>query len=293
MGGTFYSVSNRAASGRTKMYKTASINDTFTQNKKRAIHESMDPSKIDIREARDSDNHPNSVPIILGLDLTGSMGHVPHQLIKDGLPDLISGLIQNGVPDPALLFVGVGDHETDRAPLQVGQFESGDEELDMWLTRTYLEGGGGGNGGESYHLAWYFAAHHTVHDAWEKRKKKGFLFTIGDEPCLKNLPASAIKEIMGSGQANYSTVELLAAAREHYHVYHIHLNHRRWSTERDLAGWKELMGQDVLEVSDHNEIANLIKDIVVKNSDQSVSTASKPTKPKVESITDNSEPEIL
>ncbi|STD12570.1 hypothetical protein [Chryseobacterium carnipullorum] len=40
----------------------------------------------------------------------------------------MGGIIQGGVPDPALLFLGIGDHECDAYSLQVGQFESGDEE---------------------------------------------------------------------------------------------------------------------------------------------------------------------
>ena len=108
----------------------------------------------------------------------------------------MGGLIQNGIPDPTLLFLAIGDHECDKSPLQVGQFESGDPELDLWLTRTWLEKGGGGNAGESYLLAHYFAAYHTDIDAYNKRGKRGFLFTVGDEPGLTSLPGRVIDEIM-------------------------------------------------------------------------------------------------
>lgn len=263
MGNSSYSIKNRIDSGRSAFYSKATRDEIFTQNVKREVHESMDPKGITLRESRDSENNPNSVPIILGLDLTGSMGHIPHDLIQDGLPNLVSGIIQNGTPDPALLFLGIGDHEVDNVPLQVGQFESGDEELDMWLTRTYIESGGGGNEGESYHLAWYFAAHHTVHDAWEKRKKKGYLFTVGDEPCLPNLPSHAITEIMGSGRGNYSKEELLKAASERYEVYHIHVNHR--PGRYDAVGqWKQTLGDRCIVTDDYKAVPNIIKDIVTE-----------------------------
>ncbi len=261
MGGTRYDFSAREDRAKKVGYASKSASEIFTQNALRKAHESMNPNGVVFREARDSEVHPNTVPIILGLDVTGSMGHIPHELIKEGLPKLMGGIIQGGVPDPALLFLGIGDHECDRYPLQVGQFESGDEELDMWLTRTYIEGGGGGNAGESYLLAWYFAAFHTKTDAFEKRGQKGLLFTVGDEPGLKTLPASAIKEIMGQGQQTYTHLELLAEAQKRYDVYHISVLHSGQAINADVE-WKELLGQNCLSIEDHREIPNVIKKII-------------------------------
>lgn len=261
MGGTRYDFGAREDRAKKVGYASKSASEIFTQNALRMAHESMNPNGVIFREARDSEVHPNTVPIILGLDVTGSMGHIPHELIKEGLPKLMGGIIQGGVPDPALLFLGIGDHECDRYPLQVGQFESGDEELDMWLTRTYIEGGGGGNAGESYLLAWYFAAFHTKTDAFEKRGQKGLLFTVGDEPGLKTLPASAIKEIMGQGQQTYTHLELLAEAQKKYDVYHISVLHSGQAINADVE-WKELLGQNCLSIEDHREIPNVIKKII-------------------------------
>lgn len=261
MGGTRYDLGARLSRATAAGYGFKSASEIFVQNQLGLAHESMNPNGITFREARDSEVHPNTVPIILGLDVTGSMGHIPHELIKDGLPKLMGGIIQGGVPDPALLFLGIGDHECDRFPLQVGQFESGDEELDMWLTRTYIEGGGGGNAGESYLLAWYFAAFHTKTDAFEKRGQKGLLFTVGDEPNLPTLPASAIKEIMGQGQQTYTSLELLKEAQKRYEVYHISVLHSDQAVRANVA-WKELLGQNCLSIEDHKEIPNVIKKII-------------------------------
>lgn len=222
----------------------------------------MNPKGVVFREARDSAAHPNSTPIQLFLDVTGSMGHIPHDMIKSGLPTLVGKLIQNGVTDVALMFGAVGDHECDRAPLQVAQFESGDAELDMWLTRTWLEGGGGGNSGESYLLAWYFAGYHTKTDAFEKRNTKGFVFTIGDEPCLRNLPYSAVKGIMGDsaiGQGSYTREQLLAKAQEQNHVYHIHLGQRRGLD----PAWKDMLGQNLIVLDDYTKVSDTISNIVL------------------------------
>lgn len=262
MGNSSYSTDDRTVRSRSFGYTTASVDQIFTQQKERKAHELMLPLNVTFRECRDSEAHPNATPIQFYLDVTGSMGHIPHQMIKEGLPTLMGTLIQNGVPDAALLFGAIGDHECDRAPLQVAQFESGDAELDMWLTRTWLEGNGGGNGGESYLLAWYFAGKHVKTDAFDKRKQKGFVFTIGDEPCLKNLPVSAVKGIMGttaSGEGNYTREELLAAAREQNHVFHIHLDHG----QRFDPAWKEMLGENLIMISDHRTVARVISDTIL------------------------------
>lgn len=284
MGSALYSTDNRSMRATSEGYSTKSVDQIFTQNVERKIHKEMNPSGVLFRESRDSEVHPKTIPILLFLDVTGSMGHIPHEMIKTGLPTLMGSLIQSGVADAALMFGAIGDHECDHFPLQIGQFESGDAELDMWLTRTYLEGGGGGNSGESYLLAWYFAANHVKTDAFEKRGKKGFVFTIGDEPCLRNLPMSAVKAIMGSsavGQANLSMGELLAAAQVKNHVYHIHLTHGGRYCD---PMWKELLGKNLIEITDHTTVSKVISDVVLSDIDLSESTVIQTTPPVKSSI---------
>jgi len=265
MGNSSYSVQDRTVRSQSAGYYTKSADQIFTQSAERNMHKDMNPKGVLFRESRDSEAHPNSVPIQFYLDVTGSMGHIPHEMIKDGLPTLMSKLIQNGVTDASLMFGAIGDHECDRCPLQVAQFESGDAELDMWLTRTYLEGNGGGNGGESYLLAWYFAANHIKTDAWEKRKQKGFVFTIGDEPCLRNLPVSAVKTIMGDtavGQSLYTIDQLLAAAQVQNHVYHIHLNHGSRSLDQK---WVELLGNNLIVIDDYTTVSKVVSDTILSH----------------------------
>jgi len=266
MGNSSYSSSDRTIRAASMQYHTKTVNEIFTQNVERKCHKDMDPKDVLKRECRDSVAHPTAVPVQLYLDVTGSMGHIPHSLIKDGLPTLMGSLIQNGVQDVALMFGCIGDHENDRVPLQVAQFESGDAELDMWLTRSYLEGGGGGNAGESYLLAWYFAANHVSTDAFEKRKQKGFLITIGDEPCLRNLPVTAVKGVMGDtavGQGNFTREELLAAAQEKNHVYHIQINHRARGCD---TAWREMLGNNLIEITDYKTISKVISDLILAHS---------------------------
>lgn len=281
MGSGGYSLHSRTLRATSSGYYTKSSDEIFTQSKERKVHADMDPKDISIRESRDSDDHPAAVPIIIALDVTGSMGHIPHDFVKDGLPTMVSKLIQAGVKDPAILFLAIGDHTCDRAPLQVGQFESSDELLDKWLTSVYIERGGGANNGESYSLAHYFAGNHTAHDHMEKRGKKGILFTIGDEPALPEINPRDMSEMMNESKAqSLKTENLIKQAQELYHVYHLHLKEGSNGQRQDVMdGWKDLLGQNSIIVKDFREIPNVISDIVtsieVGNKENQKPTASK------------------
>lgn len=276
MGGGSYCVVGATTRSNDAGYHTKSVHEIFTQ---REITNDMSPKNVKIRESRDNKEHPNSLAIILGLDVTGSMGHIPHGLVKNGLTQIMGNIIQAGEPDPQVLFAAIGDHECDRSPLQIGQFESSDELLDKWLTQVYLEGGGGGNDGESYLLAWYFAARHTSIDCYEKRNEKGFLFTIGDEKTLKSLPSRAQEKIMGVGQFSDLTAgDLLRDASKKYHVYHIHVK-ETWqgSEQSNIDDWKQLMGKNVVVVEKSDEIAKTISQIIISHKKHS-----KPVKEEVQ-----------
>jgi hypothetical protein len=274
MGGGSYSLKSRSIRAESSGYATKSAKEIFTQ---RTINNAMNPHGIALRESRDSAEHPVSLPILLSLDVTGSMGSIPHHLVKEGLPHIMGTILQKGIDDPQLLFLAVGDHECDSSPLQVGQFESSDELLDKWLTDVYLEGGGGGNEGESYLLSWYFAAYHTALDSFEKRGKKGYLFTVGDEPTLSTVPVDSLKKIMGEGQyENYTASSLLEKAKKMYNVYHLHIAETRsGSRPETVAGWKKLMGDNLVMVERHQDLSKIIADIIIEN--EGVNAASVPT----------------
>lgn len=262
MGHGSYSVTNSVA--RSTVYASMDSADIFKQ---RSINNAMNPYGITVRESRDSAEHPNSLAIILGLDVTGSMGSIPNFLVKEGLPQIMGKIFENGEKDPQVLFLGIGDHEYDSSPLQVGQFESGDELLDKWLTDVYLEGGGGGNAGESYSLAWYFAGYRTAIDCFEKRGRKGLLFTIGDEPVLETIPQGTLKNLLGSGQyENFTATKLLEKAREKYDVYHIHVKQTAsGSRQHVIDGWKQLMFDNLLIAERSEDVAKIIADTVLKH----------------------------
>jgi len=275
MGYGYYSMEERTTRADTLGYKTKSAREIF---KERHLNKEMDPKDVKIRESRDSDDHPESISIIIALDHTGSMGSVPHHLVKEGLPNLMAKIMDKGIKDPQILFLGIGDHKYDKAPLQIGQFESSDPLMDKWLTEVYLEGGGGGNGGESYLLAWYFASRHTAIDCMEKRGKKGYLITIGDEPTFRSIPEDAIKNIMGevaplpydeedwTPDDELTAEDLLAEAKRKYEVYHIHIHQtKQGQMEKNIDSWKDLIGDNLIVAEAKEDIPDIIAGIVCNN----------------------------
>jgi hypothetical protein len=239
---------------------TTSTNDLFKQNQVHTISKAMNPFEMTVRESRDSAEHPNTTAAIVMLDNTGSMGDIPVNMVKNYLGTLMTTLIARGLPDVQILFGMINDHISGDYPIQVGQFESGDVELTKWLTESYLEGGGGGGNHESYLMAWLFAARHTAIDCFEKRGKKGILFTIGDERSHTKVDARTQQTIFGYKEAQDATdKQLLKEARKMYNVFHIHVNEGSYPNSTEVLDyWEKLMDGPAIVLHNQTLIAETI-----------------------------------
>ncbi len=262
MGSSSWSAS--AYSSLRSTLSTKSTDEIFTHTKTKSIASTMDPKGLTFREARDSDAHPESLAVIIALDVTGSMGDIPDHMIRENLGKLMNTLVDHKINDAQVLTLAIGDHECDRHPLQVGQFEAGTDELTKDLSSINIEKGGGGNAGESYLLAWLIGARHTSIDCFEKRGIKGILFTIGDEPNLTQIPADYLTNSLGYAQADTLTAdELLAEAQKTYHVFHIHVAQgHNGSSTRVMDSWRDKLGQNLIILQDKNDIAEVIASTV-------------------------------
>ena len=202
-----------------KITDTSDVSQIFTS---RSMEERFNPKFIDMRESMDSEEHPHSTPVIIGLDTTGSMGYLSEEIAKNGLNETMLKIYANKpIEDPQLMFAAIGD-VTDCAPLQVTQFES-DIRIAEQLFALWMEGRGG-DSPEDFELIWYFAAKHTRIDSFDKHEKKGFLFTIGDADVHDTLKGSHIANIFKDEGKDYSSKELYEMVSKKYHVFHIHLN---------------------------------------------------------------------
>jgi hypothetical protein len=202
-------------------------------------------------------------------DVTGSMGHIP-RVLQGKLAKLMDVIIEKaGVKDSQILVGAIGDTHTDTYPFQVGQFES-DNRFDEQLRSIILEGGGGGQDMESYGLAYRFAAHHTATDSFEKRGKKGYIFTVGDEEPTRIIRASAIANFLSGGaQADMSAEELLDMVSKSYHVFHLMVeqgNHMKWGSRNQvIKAWTDLLGQRALLLSDYTKMSEVIVSAIQVN----------------------------
>jgi hypothetical protein len=243
----------------SKSYATKSRAEIFTN---RNIDPSLDPKGVAFRESRDSADNPTSTAIIIAQDVTGSMGAISEVMARKGVPTLVTEIYdRKPVTDPHVLCMAIGDVECDKAPLQVTQFEA-DIRIAEQLEKFYLEGGGGGNNSESYALAWYFAAHHTVIDCFEQRGKKGYLFTIGDEEPTERLTKASIAQVLGTApEADVDIESLLTLVSRKWEVFHLIVDEGNYAStypDRVRVAWTELLGQRAIHLADHTKLAEVI-----------------------------------
>ena len=227
-----------------------------------SIDPSMDPKKINLRESRDSADSPQSTPLIVALDVTGSMGAIAEALAKQGIGTLFTEILaRKPISDPHLMSMGIGDAKHDQFPLQVSQFEADNRAVEQ-LTKLYLEGGGGGNDSESYNFPWYFAANHIVHDSWEKRRKRGYLFTVGDERAPFDLTRDMIRRFTtGTPETDQASIGMLSQAERTFDVYHIIIaqgDYARRDVAAVLRSWTPLLGQRAIVLRDYTKLAETV-----------------------------------
>ncbi len=274
---TYAATTSRAhAAGTTFGYTTGVKSGSIAAE----VHEVLQPWKVAgtssplagqiVREARDNAEHPNSLPIGIFFDETGSMADVPRQLIGK-LGDIHTLLQTKGyVEDPQLCFGAYGDGALgyEVASLQVGQFES-DNRADETLDNIYLEQNGGGNGGETAALAWYYLAFHTATDSFEKRGHKGYAFTIGDEitfgvteEMVRKYVHNGNKDVTLPFKGSMTPQEIIAAVQEKWNLYHLVIDNSSAHYQGSVKFYERLLGKNAIILEDPNGVAETIALII-------------------------------
>lgn len=215
-----------------------------------------DPRFIEKRESRDSDDSPESTPIILGFDVTGSMGFLAAEIAKNSLNKTITEIYdKQPVTNPHVMCAAFT--EPFRVPkagaLQVTQFEADIRVVEQLLD---LKVRFGGNTYSYDDLVWYFASRHTEIDCYNKRGKKGFIFCIGDEVCgFQNgdrLSAAEIRATFNDEipvDQHIALKELYDETSRKYEIFHI-VTHMKYRDGKPFSSWDEFMKGRVALIKD-------------------------------------------
>lgn len=239
--------------------------------KARTIDPALDPRNV-IRECCDSDEHPNTLPVILALDVTGSMGEAAVEVAKK--LNVIMTKLYKDVKDVEFMIMGIGDLAYDDCPIQVSQFES-DIRIAEQLDKIYFEFGGGGNSFESYTAAWYFGSRHTKLDCLN-RGRKGIIITMGDEQLNPYLPLkgrrSGLMEATGDDlQSDVETKDLYDEASQKFNIYHLDVSHGyRWDEDEIEKSYKKYLDDIHFRRVTMDSIANEIVDIIINEAENNI-----------------------
>lgn len=242
-----------------------SVGDTFNYTK---VNDKVVPANISLRESRDSESNPESRAIIFGIDFTGSMGHIAHEMVNEYVPKIFTSLIDQsyGIKDPHLMAMAIRDYKASKnTPLQVSQFEADHAVVEQMQDFYGCSQGGGGNGEESYALAWAFAALKTEIDCYEKRGVKGYLFTIGDDgPQTGSLSDKEMTELIGAGEGT-TVEEIQKMASKKYELFHIHLSRNNSYDSEIITRWKKILGNRAMVLTDYTKVPELVSTVIAIN----------------------------
>jgi hypothetical protein len=214
----------------------------------------MRPHGVRFRESRDSAAHPESLSIVLALDVSGSMGEIPRQLATETLPHFMEHVLAVQ-PHAQVMFMAIGNAYTDESPLQVGQFESDAALMDQWIRAIHLEGKGGGLG-ESYDIAMYFAARHLAMDCWEKRKKKGYFFLTGDETPFFELNRDHVRGLLGEEAPVMTINDVTKEVLEKFEVFFLFPDPERAKKDIFEQVWRIMLHERVVVLEQPSDTAH-------------------------------------
>lgn len=241
------------------------VSQNYTQCK---LADALNPKGV-IRECVDSPEHPETIPVILALDVSGSMGDTANEVAAE-LGNIMTELYKE-VKDVEFMIAAIDDFVFDKVPLQVSQFES-DIRIAEQLDLVYFEGGGGPNRWESYSSIWAFAGTQTKLDCWN-RGKRGIIITMGDEELNPSIPRKKYEEVTGqkgcytSNDKDIDSKVVYDQVKDKYDIYHINIEHgHRPSMDR----WNQVLGEDHIFGCPVSSLAQVIAQIIVQHNEDSV-----------------------
>ncbi len=200
-----------------------------------------------------------TTPIVLAVDVTGSMSHWPAEIF-DRLPLLYQTLSQYK-PELEISFCAIGDATCDSYPLQICDFAKG-LDLEGKLKAIFGEGGGGGQNRESYELFAYAMLNNiSIPNATDP-----FLIIFGDEGFYDQVsPAQARHYLKSDMQEPLESMTVWNQVSRKFDTYLLHKPYSRGSDAEIVAQWKTALGdQKVVTVDDPQRIVDYAMGVIAR-----------------------------
>ncbi|MDE1970250.1 MAG: hypothetical protein KGI50_01605 [Patescibacteria group bacterium] len=231
-GGSFY---DRDVSDRRYRSSTSGVS---AQTERTLTQKRIDPDLLPLnRTLACTAKHP----LVYAFDVTGSMGNLP-KIIYDKWPGIVGQIVARGyLSDPMMSLVAMGDIRSDSSPIQVADF-SALRNLDRYFKKIHFEGGGGGQGSESYEMiAYYYAYCCKLLNAVNPI----MLFT-GDEAFCRNLYKEDLCEHFGGTHESTTAQQVFADLRKKFknNVFLIHRHYQGDDDRTIVREWQDVLGED-------------------------------------------------
>ncbi len=200
-------------------------------------------------------------PIVVGIDVTGSMAHWPAEIF-DRLPLLYQTLSQYK-PDLEISFCAIGDANCDSYPLQINSFGKGPV-LDDHIRALAAEGGGGGQGRETYELFGHFMNTHVR----MPNARSPFLIMFGDEGFYEKVSSDQVSTLIGDIQE--SDLDARTMWHELNRKFNIYMLRKPYSRDQEESiireQWESVFGvEKIIELPSAERAVDVAMGIIAKH----------------------------
>lgn len=229
----------------------------------------VDPSSL----VPDSITTQSSAPLIVVVDVTGSMGEWPAVMFSK-LPYLEYEAKEYLGEDMEICWAAIGDaNTTDDYPLQVRPFTKGTDLKDE-LEKLVIEGGGGGQGKETYELAaLFFARNFSMPNAI----RRPVIIFIGDEKPWPDVSVTHAKKWSRVDlEKTLLTKSIFEELKSRFSVYVIRKPYEQSSgdsmssSDKEIRRtWSELLGEDhIADLPIADRVVDVIFGILAKETER-------------------------
>lgn len=251
LGDSRYSYSSKGATKRAAAATRAAAHGPRTYEKK-------DGPNIKIIDPRKHVRSESTNPLIVAVDVTGSMASWPFEIF-DRLPLLYNTLSQYR-EDLEICFAAIGDAAYDRWPLQVTPFAGGFD-LEQLLGSLYGEGGGG-DAPESYGL---FAHWVNTHVEVPNAQEPPFLIVFGDVTMRPQVTKDHIAEVLGdSAQRSVDAVAAWKQVTKTWNTWFLRRPTGRPGDQVDGQWGKAIGRQKVFHIEDEQRAVDYAMGLIAR-----------------------------